>query len=280
MTAETKQLQPYDGNFAILGPEAEEYLDILEENTGSRQINAASIPVWRFPGSGGEEWVFEDETGARQRTATLRGVVLAQRKERVFFRDAYSGGGAPPDCRSNNGEVGSPLTDDGGQVLDLIYAPNGREIQFGGACSSCPLSQWESKQLIDPSYSGSAQACSEHRFLVIQRPDQPTPEGVRLPPSALRSWTAFGEQVSRARTRLSTLVVNLGLFLPKGKTTAELTVEAVAYINREQAAQLRAIAPDIKRPALAERAESVSQGEYVPPPLGGEGDLNPDDLPF
>lgn len=256
MTTEQKQLEPYTGEFAILGPEAEEFLDILEENTGSRQINASSLPVWRFPGSGGEEWVFEDETGGRQRTQTLRGVVLAQRGERVFFRDAYGGGGAPPDCRSNDGVVGMPATDDDGQPINMFYTPNGEEVVYGGNCASCPLAQWESKRLVDPSYNGSGQACSEYRFMVVQRPDEPTPEGVRLPPSALRSWQAFGEQVARARTRLSTLVIDLSLFLPKGKTTAELVVEPVAYISKETAAELRAIAPDVKRPQLAERTET------------------------
>lgn len=278
MTTETKQLEPYTGDFAILGPEAAEYLDILEENTGSRQINMGSIPIWRFPGSGGEEWVFEDSTGARQRTSTLRGVVLAQRPERVFFKDKYSGGGAPPDCRSNDGITGQPITDDDGAVMNLIYTPEGREVRWGGACAACPLSQWESRQLIDPAYTGNGQACAEYRFGIIQRPDQPTPEGFRLPPSALRSWQAFGEQVSRARTRLSTLVVDLRLVLPRGKDTAELVVEPVAYITKETAGQLREIAPDIKRPQLAERTET--QPEYVAPPLGAEGDINPDDLPF
>lgn len=276
MTTETKQLEPYAGSFAILGPEAEEFLDILEENTGSRQINMNSIPIWRFPGSGGEEWVFEDETGARQRTPALRGVVLAQRSERVFFKDKYSGGGAPPDCRSNDGETGRPLTEEDGTVLNLLYAPDGREVRFGGACASCPLSAWESRRLIDHTYTGSGQACAEYRFGIIQRPDQPTPEGFRLPPSALRAWQAFGDQVSRARTRLSTLVVDLRLYLPRGKDTAELVVEPVAYIDREVAGRLREIAPDIKRPQLAAPAEP----EYVSPPLGMEGDINPDDLPF
>lgn len=276
MTTETKQLEPYAGDFAVLGPEAAEYLDILEENTGSRQISLGSIPVWRFPRAAGEEWIFEDETGGRQREAVLTGTILAQRPERVFFKDKYDGGGAMPDCRSNDGKTGTPLTDDDGRVLNLLYAPDGSEVRWGGDCSACPLSKWESKQLVDPSYKGNGQACAEYRFMVMQRPDQPTPEGVRLPPSALRTWLAFGDKVSRARARLSELVITLGLNLPRGKDTAELVVDAVAYLPKETASQLREIAPDIKRPQLAAPAEQ----EYVPPPLGQEGDINPDDLPF
>lgn len=264
MTTETtKQLEPYTGEFAIFGPEAEEFLDILEENTGSRQIDVGSLPVWRFPRAAGEEWIYEDETGGRQREPKLTGVVLAQRAERVLFKEKYDGGGAPPDCRSNDGETGTPLTDDDDRPINFFYDPDGREVRYGGDCASCPLSAWESKQLIDPTYKGNGQACAEYRFMVIQRPDQPTPEGVRLPPSALRTWLAFGKQVSRARTRLSTVVISLGLFLPKGKDTAELVVEPVAYIDREVASKLRAISPDIKRPQLAAPAEVEEHVEQV-----------------
>lgn len=261
MTDETKQLEPYAEPFAILGPEAEEYLDILEENTGSRKINVGALPVWKFPRAAGEEWIYEDETGGRQREAALTGVVLAQRRERTFYRDKYAGGGTPPDCRSNDGVTGSPLMDDSGNRIDSMMTAGGEAVFYGGACASCPMSQWESKQIIDPSYNGSGQACAEYRFLVIQRPSEPTPEGVRLPPSALRTWEAFGDQISRARTRLSALVISLGLDLPKGRDTADLEVTAIATVPRETAAQLRAIAPDVKRPQLIAPTELSPENE-------------------
>lgn len=264
MTTDT-QLEPYAGEFAIFGPEAEEFLDILEENTGSRQVNTASIPVWRYPSAEGVEWIYEDETGARHRTPDLTGVVLAQRKERVFYRDKFSGGGSPPDCRSNDGETGVPFTDrETGEVSDLLYTSDGAEVRFGGACASCPLAQWESRRLVDPTYTGNGQACAEYRFGIIQRPEQPTPEGFRIPPSALKNWLTFGEQVSRARTRLSSVVIRMSLSLRPKASTADLVVEPVAYIPLETAAQLRALAPDIKRPQIAAPVEEPEDDGSLP----------------
>jgi hypothetical protein len=258
MPDETKQLELYKGEFAVLGPEAAEYLDILEENTGSRQIAAGSIPVWRFPGSGGDEWVFEDSTGNRQKTQALTGVVLGQRRERTFFRDKFSGGGAPPDCKSNDGITGTPLTDDQDQPVDFLYGPNNEEVHYGGACATCPLSAWESRRLVDGSYTGDGQACTEYRFGIIQRPDQPTPEGFRLPPSALKSWQVFGEGISRAKTRLSLLVISMRLDLRPKASTADLIVESVAYIERGTRDDLAAIAPEVKRaPQLAAPVDDV-----------------------
>ena len=267
MTTETKQLQPYEGEFAILGPEADEYLDILEENTGSRKIEAGSLPVWKFPGSGNDEWVFEDEAGTRHKEKSLIGVVLGQRVERTFYMSDYGGGGDKPDCRSNDGVNGHTLTDETGQPINLMFAPNGTEIVYGGACETCPLNQWESAALVGK--KGNGKACTEYRFGIIQRPDQPTPEGFRLPPTALKAWTAFGEQVSRARTRLSTLVIELRLQLPKGASTAELYVDAVSYIPKDTSEQLKAIAPAIRRQAQLAPV-NAAQVSDEPPPIEGE----------
>ena len=72
----TTEIQPYGGQFAILGEAAQEYLDVLEENTGSREFNLQSIPTYTFPGSGDDRWVWEDATGEKHRLASIIGTVL------------------------------------------------------------------------------------------------------------------------------------------------------------------------------------------------------------
>jgi hypothetical protein len=265
MTTETREITVYEGEFAVLGPEAQEYLDILEENTGSRVIEAGSLPVWKFPSAGGDEWLFEDTAGMRHKAAVLTGVILGQREERTFFRSKFSGGGEHPDCQSSDGVTGYPATDESGTPQNLIFTRDGQEIEFGGACATCPLAQWESAEMIGK--DGRGKACTERRFLIIQRPDQPTPEGVRLPPTALKSWQAFGAQLAHARMRLSRTVLDLRLTIPKGESKTQLDVSPVGVLTAELSDQLKALAPDMKRPQLAAPVEAAQGPDPDFPPF-------------
>ena len=274
MTTETK-MQQFEGEFAALGPDAAEFYDTLEENTGSRQLPAGSLPVWKFPGSGNNRWVREDSSGVKHFEDSLVGVVLAQTTQRSMYLSGYDGGGEFPDCQSPDGITGYPHTDrDTNVVNNLAYAKDGSEIRFGGACESCPLNQWDSAAAIGK--QGKGKACTEYRLGVMQRPDQPTPEGFRLPPTALKAWGNIGLEMARTGNRLSRTVLELSLVIPPNENLAQLNVRPLGFLPKDVADQLKAIAPDIKRPQLA----APTEPEYVPPPLGEEGDADPDDLPF
>ncbi len=71
----TTEITQYEGEFAVLGDGAQEYLDMLEENTGSREFSLSSIPTYVFPGSGDDRWVWEDATGEKHRLASIIGTV-------------------------------------------------------------------------------------------------------------------------------------------------------------------------------------------------------------
>ncbi len=257
MTNEAK-MQPYEGEFTVLGPEAEEFYDVLEENTGSRQLPAGSLPVWKFPGSGNNQWVNEDDSGVKHFADKLVGVVLAQTPQRTLYLSGYDGGGDFPDCQSPDGITGYPHTDrETGVVNNLAYSKDdGAEIRFGGACETCPLNQWESAARIGK--QGKGKACTEYRFGVIQRPDQPTPEGFRIPPTALKTWGNVGMEMARTGNRLSRTVLELSLVIPPKENLAQLSVRPLGYLPLDVSAQLRALAPDIKRPQLAAPADDAS----------------------
>lgn len=251
----TTDITQFAGEFTVLGEGASEYLDVLEENTGSREFNLQSVPTYTFPGSGDDRWQWTDASGEKHRLDAIIGVVLGQRPQRTLFISDYNDGGAPPDCQSQDGSHGSPLTEEGtGRVLNTVTDVNGNELTIGGACAACPLNQWDSAALIGK--KGKGKACSEQRMLIVQRPEDPTPMRVRIPPTGLRTWQAFGETLTQSgMRRLSQSVIELGLEVPKGKNLAELRVTLLASLPRETSTALKALVPDTKRPQLAAPVE-------------------------
>lgn len=261
-------LVPFTQEFAVLGEGAQEFLDVLEENTGSREFNLASVPTYTFPGSGDDRWRWVDSAGETHRLDTIIGVVLGQRVQRTFYISDYTDGGVPPDCQSQEGRQGQPLTEEGsGRLLNVLTDVNGNDLTFGGACASCPLNQWDSAALVGK--KGTGKACREQRMLIVQRPEDPTPMRVRIPPTALRTWQAFGETLTQSGLRrLSQSVVELGLEVPKGKNLAELQVSLLATIPEGTSARLKELVPDAKRPQLAAPViEHDDAGEDDAPPF-------------
>lgn len=256
----TTEIAPFKGEFAILGDGAQEYLDILEENTGSREIDLRSIPTYTFPGSGDDRWRWVDNGGETHRLDTIIGTVLGQRIARTLYRTKYTDGGIPPDCQSEDGTTGNPLVEEGtGLVLNTLTAPDGQDVVFGGACAACPLNQWESAYLVGR--EGNGKACREQRVLVVQQPNDPTPIRVRIPPTALMPWRAFGDTLAQSRLRLSESVIELGLEVPKGKSLAELRPTLLASLPKETSVALKALVPNAKRPQLAAPVEQEPEVE-------------------
>lgn len=262
----TNKLQQWEKPIAVFTPEAEQFYDTLEENTGSRQLTPQAMRRWRFPGAGGSRWLHEDaETGEREEAEEITGIVIQQRPMRSFYRTSYDGGGQPPDCSSADGITGTPYADEDGLVINEIVTEDGEIWRYGGECAKCPLSQWGSKIAIGNGNSANAQACSEYRELIVQRPDSILPEIVRLPPSALSNWFKVGQKFAASGRAFSRTVISLELKIAPKQTTANLIVRPLGWLPAEVGNQLRALAPK-KQALIAEASEIDPEPDYIPDP--------------
>lgn len=271
MTTETG-ITPYTKPFQLLAEDSD-LRALMDENMGEgATFGMRDIPRWTFPGSGNKQWVWNGPNGKEFRDS-IEGVVLGQRTKRAFYATKYDGGGAPPDCSSDEGSTGRPRLFEDGTPDNLRIAANGDEIGFGGECAACPLNQWESGRLFDPTYHGSGKACAEYRDLLVMEPDGVVPVIIQLPSTALRDWSDFGMNLVRARTGLSRAVLHFTIDLPKGATFGSLKVEIVGALTKETSASLKSFMPDLKRPSIPELA---------PPPAieAGEREIDFDAAPF
>ena len=133
-------------------------------------ITAADLPAYSL--TGGESLDWSAHRGASMpESGVLQGVIIDWRIERIFYKDAYNGGGAPPDCYSNGGDVG-------------VGDP-------GGNCETCPMNQWESGRVVGNSVSKAAKACSEKRTLYFLRSGAILPEVIAISPNSLRTFRQF-----------------------------------------------------------------------------------------
>jgi hypothetical protein len=110
----------------------------------------------KMPAGGGTTWELSTIDGDLA-LKEITGVILVAQRVRQYYREAFTGGNAPPDCASADGRSG-------------IGTP-------GGSCETCPLSQWGS--------DGAGQACGERRHILLLTDHSALPIFVNIPPSSL-----------------------------------------------------------------------------------------------
>ncbi len=115
------------------------------------KVNSGTA-LWLIPG-------LEGDTTAQ----SIEGVVVSARDTRVYYK-SKDAGNVPPDCSSIDGATGKG--------------------DPGGACASCPLSEWDSGE-------NGAQACKQVKQLFMLRGSSMLPEVVSLPPTSLKAIRQF-----------------------------------------------------------------------------------------
>ena len=146
--------------------------EALEANLGGEAIDDSLLSRIKCPSGGATIWSIPDVLGGESHVETFEGVIIHSRMSRAFWRDPYTGGGTPPDCYSNDMNIG-------------IGDP-------GGECESCPMNEFGS----DPNKETQAKACSESRLLFVLLPDDQTgvelmPTVLKVPPASLRNSKKF-----------------------------------------------------------------------------------------
>lgn len=128
----------------------------------------------KMPTGGNLAWSVPTPAG-EEPMKTFDGIVLDWRETRVFWEGTIdkTGGGQPPDCQSEDGVLGSGR-----------YGLGSNENR-SGACRTCPMSQWGSKE------GGRGQACRTVRQVAILRPGELLPTLLMLSPASLRPFRQY-----------------------------------------------------------------------------------------
>lgn len=147
-------------------------LELFEQNIGSGGITHSDLESIRVPTGGTVAWELEGLDGVDM-VQEFQGLVLHSGKRRSLYNSAYdpSAEASPPDCSSQDGEIGVGL-----YGIDSINHPTGK-------CSSCPMDEWGSAP-----GGGRGKACRENGELYLIRDGELIPSVLRVPPTSLGVW--------------------------------------------------------------------------------------------
>lgn len=151
--------------FAILKAEPDKLPELLRTNLGNDDLSVFDLDRIKIPAGGGQAWAIPTIDG-EETVKEFFGVIIYHKNSRAYWVDEFTGQGNPPDCSSDNGEMG-------------IGEP-------GGECLQCPFGRFGS----DPK-GGKGQACKQLKQLFVIQPGDLLPVVVTLPPTSIRPAKKF-----------------------------------------------------------------------------------------
>lgn len=138
------------------------------------KLPAAGSTVFEVPG---------DDPGSMEAVKEITGVILYHHPLFTYYRSAYSGGNAAPDCGSYDGITG-------------VGEP-------GGTCARCPLNQFGSGE-------NGGKACKNKQRIFILREGELLPVVLTLPTGSMREFSNYlkrlvakGGRANRVVTRFT-----------------------------------------------------------------------------
>lgn len=149
-------------DFNIIPMDEKQLAVMAEELDGLGQI---PFDVIKIPSGGG--LVFEvpgDDPENPDTEKVIRGIIVHHHAVNAWWREAYTGGNAAPDCASLDGKLG----------VDRVPGETKR-------CDTCPFNQFGSAD------NGNGKACKNGHRIYILREGEMLPLMISLPPTSLKA---------------------------------------------------------------------------------------------
>lgn len=135
-------------------------------------ISAFDLTRIKVPAGGGITWMVPSLDGPEESARSIDGVIVAWSDQRAYWREAFSGAGAPPDCASRDSKVG-------------VGDP-------GGVCHKCAFAQFNSAPpKPGKTEPGRGQACKQMRLLFVIRPNDMLPIVIAVPPTSIKGMRDY-----------------------------------------------------------------------------------------
>lgn len=211
-------------NFNLVTLEGEIAEAIAEEMNG---LGTLPFDKVKIPSGGGLAFELPGEDEDNPETVTeIKGVILHHYPVNAYWKEAYNGEIAQPDCSSLGGKQG--IRAETGEVVD---------------CASCPYNQYGSND-------GNGKACKNTHRCYVLREDNPIPVLITLPPTSLKHLRDYiGKRIVLKGLRSYDAITKLTL--KKEKSSSGITYSRAAFtfvskLTNEQRASAKAMADTIK----------------------------------
>ena len=172
----------------------------LDEGFERIKIPAGGSTVFELPGAEGDDTEAVKEFSA---------VILYHHPVHTYYREKYTGGNNPPDCGSYDGVTGEG-------------AP-------GGACASCPFSQFGSGE-------SGGKACKNRRRVYVLREGEIFPLLLELPTGSLKEFSRYVKRILSQGKKSNAVVTRFAL---KKATNANGLIYSQAQLS-----QVRDLSPE------------------------------------
>lgn len=175
----------------------------------------------------------------------ISGVIIYNHPSYAYYRDKYTGGNNPPDCRSYDGVSG-------------IGDP-------GGLCANCPFNRYGSGE-------GQSKLCKNKRTLYILRENEMFPITLSLPTGSLKSFTNYvktqlfsGRKLNQVVTKitLKKAVNTTGIIFSQAVFSCEYILSSEEYESAAEMSDMIKAYVSSLSPAPSERCPS-----YIDPETG------------
>lgn len=223
------------GQYAIVSADAETLRQVVADNLGAGgNITPFDLDRVRVPAGGGTTWEIPGLEGVTE-SKELLGIVAYWRDGKSYWATSIdeSGGGAPPDCASEDGITGRG--------------------DPGGDCGRCPFSVFGS-DLLPNGQRGRGKACKDLRLLFICRPTDLLPLVLQVPPTSLGSVKKYFLRLASGGVPYYGVVTRFTLGVAKnaaGIKYSQIEAALATRLTPEQTARLKEFSESL-RPVFAQ----------------------------
>lgn len=227
----TQSLVRIEDRYPVLAGDPKRLMTVIRENLGDLEISPFDFSTVKIPGGGGMSFQVFDG-GNVEEVKEVSGIIVHASPRRGYWRASIddTGGGAPPDCSSNDGVTGRGTRWDGDQ--DGTHG-----------CATCALAKFGSAT------KGGGQACKMNWAVFLLWEGEMLPRLLKIPPSSLKVFRALLISLTTKEIPKHSVLVKFGLERAKGNGTpdyARLKITGWERLAPETAARVAAYAEAIK----------------------------------
>lgn len=218
----TLALEPQQQEYIVAQMDPEDALEVIRGALASG-VRSFDFDRVKVPAGGGASWEVPSLDGDHSEKA-LTGIVVGIAWKKAYWQASVdeSGGGSPPDCRSDDGLIG-------------IGNP-------GGACKRCPYNEFGTAS------KGTGKACRDIGHLLILRPSSILPLLVTVPPTSIKGVRQFIMRMAGEALPYYGAAVELTLERDKngqGISYSKIAPRLVRRLNPEERARIKAYAAEL-----------------------------------
>jgi len=175
--------------------QVEDRLEAIRETLGNRKMTVSDLTTLKVPSAGSQLWTIPNpNTGEVEGKRTIEGVIIhSDLDPRRLYMTPFeaTGGGTPPDCRSDDGITGVGIP--------------------GGVCHTCMYNEWGSDLPDKQGNPTKGKRCKERGVLAVVVAGEVFPVIVHVPTGSVNDVRKQLSAMVKDGTRYHQRLVTLGL---------------------------------------------------------------------